>query len=181
MSPEEFDALFDRFHNSVFRLETFAEYRVGEDDEIAAWLRGDPKPERSVRTSPWLARIARSTTVDGKNWSRAHIVELPLTDYLCYEIDAYIESQAAGEQIRIAVRDGKTALDDLREDFWLFDAGQSDRYAIAMNYAADGSLNGFDFVTDPTTLDRYETEQQIVWNAATPLNQFLSASRARET
>lgn len=179
MTSDEFSALFDRFTESVFRLETFQEYRVGEEDEIRAWLRGEPKPERSVRTSEWLARIARTTIVDGKRWSRAHIVDLPLTNYMRYEVDAYVESQAAGEEIRIAVRQSYGALADLHHDFWLFDAGRPDRYGIAMDYAADGSLRGFDLVVDAPRLDRYEHERDLACRASEPLNGFLAGTRAQ--
>ncbi|HEX3816228.1 MAG TPA: hypothetical protein VHX59_25595 [Mycobacteriales bacterium] len=171
MTADEFDALFDRFAVSVFRLETFQQYRVGEDDEIAAWLQGEPKPERSVRTSPWLARIARTTIVDGKEWSRIHLVEEPLTDYLRYEFSAYVESQAAGEQIRIA--DRTSANLDFNEDFWLFDESRDDAYAIAMRYAEDGSMHGFELVTDPPTLARYTAMKGAAWGASVPLNDYL--------
>lgn len=181
MTPAEFSALFDRFTTSVFRLETFQEYRVGEEDEIRAWLRGEAKPERSVRTSEWLARIARTTIVDGKQWSRAHIVDLPLSDYMRYEIDAYLESQAAGEEIRIAVRQPHSVLDDMRQDFWLFDAGLPGRYAIAMDYAPDGSLRGYDLVEDAATLDLYEHEHELVWRAAVPLNSYLAEPRMQRS
>ena len=92
MNFDEFDAWFDRFERSTFRLETLQRYAVSEEDErLRAFREGAPRPERSVRTSPWLRRIA-VTTVAGKRWQRVHIVEHPLSEYLCYEIEGYVES-----------------------------------------------------------------------------------------
>jgi hypothetical protein len=39
------------------------------------------------------------TTVAGKRWPRVRIVEHPLSEYLCYEIEGYVES-ATGEEIQ---------------------------------------------------------------------------------
>jgi hypothetical protein len=79
--------------------------------------RAPPRPERSVRTSPWLRRIA-VTTVAGKRWQRVHIVEHLLSEYLCYEIEGYVES-ATGEEISIADRAAHPDLARLGPDFWL--------------------------------------------------------------
>ena len=52
-------ACFDLFERSAFRLETLPVYAVAaEDERLRAFRLGLPRPERSVRTSPWLARIA---------------------------------------------------------------------------------------------------------------------------
>jgi hypothetical protein len=101
VTPEEFDAAFDTFQTSAFRLETLQSYAVSAED---AWLRalreGLPRPERSIRTSAWLRRIAASTMA-GKSWSRVRLVRHPLSEYLQYEIFSYIESTAVGEETRI--------------------------------------------------------------------------------
>ena len=48
-----------------------------------------------MRTSPWLRRIAE-TTAAGKPWSRVHVVDEPLSEYVRFEMVTYRES-AAGE------------------------------------------------------------------------------------
>ena len=60
-------------------------------------------PERSPRTNPFLRRIAESTA-DGKRWSRVHVVDLPLSEYVRFELETYRESARAGEHIGIAER-----------------------------------------------------------------------------
>ena len=130
MNFEEFDVWFDRFEQSVFRLETLQRYSVpGEDKRLRAFREGTPRPERSVRNDPWLRRLAL-TTAAGKRWQRVHIVEPPLTEYLHYELVSYVESAATGEDIWIAERAVHPALAELNEDFWLFDAENERAYAV---------------------------------------------------
>jgi hypothetical protein len=170
---DEFDAYFDRFDADVFRFEGLQTYAVGEEDEVAAHLRGDPAPERSVRTSPWLARIA-VTTVAGKSWQRVHVVDHPLSDYLQYELARYVESQAAGEQIWIVDRTTDEALTELGEDFWLFDGDSPDAYVVLMHYDDAGRFVGFDHTTAPDVLDRCRRERDLVRRHAVELNIYLA-------
>ncbi|HEV7451295.1 MAG TPA: hypothetical protein VGO16_07885 [Pseudonocardiaceae bacterium] len=104
-----------------------------EQDEahIAAWAAGQARPDYSVRTSPWTARLA-TTTIAGKSWCRVRVVELPLSEYVRWEAAAYIQSAVLGEQIRVLVRTDQVA--SLTEDFWLFDAAEDQPYAITMLY-----------------------------------------------
>jgi hypothetical protein len=171
---DEFDSYFDRFTTDVFRLETLQAYAVSEEDErLRAFRTGAARPERSVRNSPWLARIA-VTTVAGKHWQRVHVVEHPLSEYLRYELVGYVESQAAGEQILIVNRAADDSLAELSEDFWLFDAESSSAYAVLMRYEDDGRFVGFEHTSDPTTLDRCRAERDLVLRHAVPLNAYLA-------
>ena len=169
LTAEQFEACFNDFHVEAFRLETLQRYLV--DDEIPrieAFRRGAARPERSVRTSPWLRRIA-TTTALGKSWKRIHVVDLPLSEYLRYELVGYVESQATGEQVRLLERpDGFVA-----GDFWLFDADSADAYAIALRYDPDGRYLGADLVSDPQRLDEYRRLREI-WHSGVALNEFLA-------
>ena len=180
MTPEQFDALFDRFHHTVVRLEALPVYDVvAEVERISAWRRGDPRPERSVRTSPWMARIADSTTTQGKQWQRVRVLSDPPTEYERYELDSYVESQAVGEQILIA--DRRTALDalggDLGPDVWLFDAGQPGAFAAVMLYDSTGQWLGAEHVTDQAELAVFAERIARVREVTQPLNVYLAGSR----
>ncbi|MFC9693486.1 DUF6879 family protein [Kribbella sp. NPDC056951] len=178
MNYEEFDAHFDRFTTEVFRLENLQRYSVsGEEEEFAAFRRGDPLPERSVRTSPWLARIA-VTTIGGKRWERVHVVDHPLSEYLRYELVGYVENQVAGEQIGIADRAADASLSALGEDFWLFDSESPDAYAVLMHYDEAGHFVGFDHTVDPAVLDRCRQERDIARQHAVGLNTYLAERKA---
>lgn len=175
MSGPDIGANYDRFTTSAFRLETLPEYRVpSEQDALADFLAGKPRAERSIRTEPWLARIALTTLTQFKDWSRVHIVDLPLSDYLRYEFASYVESQAAGEQIRIIDRARHPEFAELREDFWLFDADTDAPFAHVQHYTDDGTYQGGEQITDQDTLDRYVQLRGDLWAAAEPLNVFLA-------
>lgn len=175
MTPEEFFACFDRFRSDVFRLETLQAYDVGEEDEsYAAWRHGRPRPERSVRTSDWMARIA-VTTAEGKHWSRVHVVDEPLSDYLRYELVSYVESSAVGEEIRIASRADHPELVALDEDFWLFDADSASAFAVLMRYDRAGRWLGTDYTADPGVLEGCRAQRRLAWESSVPLNEYLAA------
>jgi Family of unknown function (DUF6879) len=175
VSPEEFSAHFDRFTSTVFRLETLQTYAdPGEADRVDAFLRGLPRPERSIRTSPWLARIAR-TTLAGRQWLRVRVVEEPLTGYTVYEMAGYVESQAAGEQIRVALRAASWPPRSLRRDFWLMDAGTPGAFALLMNYGPAGQFKGAELVADPQILEELEAERDVAVGWSVPLNEYLVA------
>ncbi|TDW17060.1 DUF6879 family protein [Kribbella kalugense] len=177
MNFEEFDAQFDRFTTEVFRLENLQGYAVSEEDaRLKAFRDGTPRPERSVRTEPWLARIAVST-VAGKRWERVHVVDHPLSEYLRYELVGYVESQAAGERILIAERTADESLTRLGEDFWLFDADSPTAYAVLMHYDEAGHFVGFDHTTEPAVLERCRNERELVRRHAVDLNAYLAEQK----
>lgn len=181
MNVDDFDAYFDRFTTDVFRLENLQHYAVSEEDaRLRAFRQGTPRPERSVRTEPWLARIA-VTTVAGKSWQRVHVVDHPLSEYLQYELVGYVESQAAGEQIAIADRASDGSLARLGEDFWLFDANSSDAYAILMHYDDVGRFVGFEHTVEPSVLEQCRSEREIALRHSVNLNTYLAAGKADRT
>lgn len=148
MTPDEFNAAFDSFQVSAFRLECLQTYAVSaEDARLRAFREGLPRPERSVRTSPWLQRIA-ATTMAGKSWMRVRLVRHPLTEYTRYELISFVESVAAGDETRIVDLNAHPELADLGPDFWLFDGSSPMEFAIVINYDADGAVIGHERTTD---------------------------------
>ena len=177
MNPDDFDAVFDTFHHAVFRLEALPAYDVGGADaeRMNAFLAGRALPERSVCTSPWLARMAVSTVVAGRRWERVRVVDDPLTEYQAYELRAYQESQAVGERVLILPR---TRAGNWGPDFWLFDTDTSNARAVLMDYAPDGRWLGVELVGDPKRVAVLADIRREAMEAATPLNEFLAAVRA---
>lgn len=117
MTPDEFNAAFDEFRVSAFRLECLQTYAVSEEDaRLRAFRKGLPRPERSIRTSPWLQRIA-ATTIGAKRWTRVRLVRHPLTEYTRYELIGFVESVAVGDEIRIVDLNAHPDLEDLGPDF----------------------------------------------------------------
>lgn len=175
MTPEDFDAAFDGFTTSVWRLEALQQYTVEEERErILAWREGLPRPERSVRTSPWLRRIAVSTAA-GKRWGRVHLVTHPLSEYVRYELGGYVESAATGEEISIADQAAHPGLASAGPDFWLFDEGTPGEFAIMMSYDGDGYWLGAKRTSNPDTLARCRKVKALALDHAVPLNAYLAS------
>jgi hypothetical protein len=165
---------FDTFRVSAFRLETLNRYVVPpEDDRIAAFRTGQPLPERSVRTSPWLRRLAR-TTAAGKHWSRVHVVDRPPSDYVRFELVTYQESAEAGEVIGIADRRAHPALDYLRRDFWLFDAETDHPSAALISYDHDGGYIGAAVTTEPAIVAACRATRDLARRHSVPLHVYLA-------
>src|SRR6266516_3161519 len=113
--------LFNTFRESAFRLETLQDYVLSEDEpRRRAFREGRVLPPRPGKTESM--RMVRDAVAAGKRVHRVHVVDLPLTDYIRYELAVYPENIGAGEDVRIACRAAHPALKDLDTDFWLFDA-----------------------------------------------------------
>jgi hypothetical protein len=176
VTPETFDSLFDAFTYTAYRWEGLPAYAVSvEDASLRAFVDGTPRPERSVRTSPWMARIAVSTA-NGKQWSRTRIVDQPLTEYQRYQLMSYVESQAVGEQIALVDR-ADLAVDG--PDFWLFDADTEHAHAVLLHYTPAGALDRFESVHDPAALTGLRGRMSAARGASHPLNEFLAHQTPR--
>jgi hypothetical protein len=170
----DFVACFDEFRVSAFRLETLREYAIPEEDErIAAFRERRPLPERSARTSPWLRRVA-DTTAAGKRWSRVHVVDEPLSEYVRFEMVTYRESAQAGEDIRITDRKADPALDALQTDFWLFDAETDQPFAAIMQYDRAGHYVGARVTSDGATVRTCKAARDLALSCSVPLAAYLA-------
>ena len=170
----DFAGCFDKFRVSAFRLETLRQYAVpAEDERIAAFRERRPLPERSVRTSPWLRRVAE-TTAEGKHWSRVHVVDEPLSEYVRFEMVTYRESAQAGEDIRITDRRADPALDALQTDFWLFDAETDHPFAALMHYDLDGHYVDAQVTSDGTAISACKAARDLALRHSLPLAAYLA-------
>ncbi|MEX5635909.1 DUF6879 family protein [Parafrankia sp. FMc2] len=171
---DEFDAVFDRFTSTAFRLETLDRYGSEEEDaELALYLAGQPLPEYSPRTDPWLKRVA-ATTVAGKRWQRVHVVSRPLSDYLRLELLGYEGNVAAGEDVRIADREADPAVGGLRRDFWIFDAETPRPFVMLLRYDAEGRLLSFDTTADHQVVEQCRGERDLALAWSVPLAEYAA-------
>lgn len=177
LTPAEFDDAFQRWADSatstsVFRWEARQDYYVdAEDPSLRSWREGTPRPERSVRTSRWLARIA-ATTIAGKTWTRVRRIAEPHSEYTAWELVSFSEAQAAGDRVLLT----RQTVD--LPDFWLFDgAADSDRYAIVMHYDNAGAPVRFEYCDDQRQLARLGDIANQLQAEAEPLNVYLAPRR----
>jgi hypothetical protein len=166
---------FDQFRESAFRMETLPWY-MDDAERFAAFREGRPLPERSVRTSPWLRRIAE-TAAAGKRWSRVYLVDnqKPLPEHTRFKLVAYAESATAGENIWITDRSADPALGRLRTDFWLFDAESDHRFAAIMEYGPGGRYLSAQITTEVRACI---AARDLAFRHSVPLNAYLKTAAA---
>ena len=167
---------FGLFGHTAHRVETLSAYDVpAEAEALEAFRLGLPLAERSVRTSPWLARI-QETTAAGKSWRRTRIAGRPLTGYERFQLSyGYPGSASAGERIVIADRSAHPELAVIDRDFWLFDEDTGDPFAAVMAYGQDGVYLGSEVTDDPDVIARCMEHKQLAERCAVPLHAYLAA------
>jgi hypothetical protein len=163
--------------STAFRLECLQHY-AGDEEELDEFRRGLPLRERSVRTSPYLRGLAEAT-IAGQQWSRIHVVEQPLSDYVRFELASYVGSAAAGEQVMIADRSASRDLDELRQDFWLLDEQLPGAVALMMHYTISGAFLGANATSDPDTLAWCRQARFLAASHAVPLNAYIVRENLR--
>ncbi|MFY1597353.1 DUF6879 family protein [Micromonospora sp. WMMD737] len=135
MQMDELQRMLRKVERSVFRLETLRTYTApGEVDLLRDFRAGRPLPPRTTDADPWLRMVADSVGA-GRRWSRVHVLDRPLSDYLRFELLGYHGNVAAGEDVRIADRAvAPEELGALTHDFWLLD----DALAVKIHYDGRG-------------------------------------------
>lgn len=163
MTEANLGELFASAARDVYRLETLQAYNVpGEEARLAAWRAGVPWPEGET---PWQQRI-RTLTGRGVRMRRVHLVELPVSEYLRWEITGYQRNAKLGEEIAI-LQAGQLPVDGpAATDYWLID----DRTVVLMHYDSEGRLTGRELYDgDPTP---YATARDEAWSRAQPLDSW---------
>ncbi|MGH3696325.1 MAG: DUF6879 family protein [Pseudonocardiaceae bacterium] len=121
-------ALVEKVTEEAFRLESRQRYNVPyEEPLIQAFEEGKAQPESDSMDRHYA--VTSALLAAGKRRYRVHVIELPLTRYLRYELDGYRENIEAGEEILIADRGQHPDLIDLTEDFLLLD-GDTDHASV---------------------------------------------------
>lgn len=167
----DFAHLYDEFTHTADRIEIAQEFAMPADDpSLAAFRSGAPRPERSLRTSSWLSRLAAGV-LGGKQWRRVRAVEWPLSEYLRWELLAYAESQACGEEIRLIDRG---ELDYDGPEPWMFDLATDHGAVGTLHYTPDGAVRSRGLATDPAYLAEMRALWDRAWTQATPLNEWLA-------
>jgi hypothetical protein len=92
---------------------------------------------------PWLVRV-RHFRHTGRWIGRVHVINRPLTDYLCYEFAVYRRTVEAGEDVRILDLTDQPNPGLPAQDFWLFD----DTAVVRMDYSPDGTQLGRELLED---------------------------------
>jgi len=172
----DFSSLFQSFQQEAFRLETLDQYLVPqEEQELSRFFSGEPLPER--KNKQWCELI-RKNIDRGARMRRVHVLNLPLSPYLKFEIEwGYVFSLAAGEEILIVDRKNLPPQlpDEAAHDFWLFD----DRVLVWMRYDEEGRIVALEQDEDPVVISRCRSVKQTLLPIAVPLRDFLRNERVK--
>jgi hypothetical protein len=169
LADPEFGRLFTDVRRSWFRLEALQRYDVPyERGEFAAFLRGEPL---DTTPGPWQAML-REHVAAGRQLVRVHVIEEPLSDYIRYELAAYVPNSEAGEDVRvIPVRRGDWPPDVPRHDYWLFD----DERLWLMDYDTAGAFEAVRLVEDPAAVDQHRHWRNAALAHSIPLADYAAA------
>jgi hypothetical protein len=166
---EEWSSMFRSFARTAFRLETLQAYaEPSEAEAFALFLKGDPPPP--LWMSEWCSMV-KSHIAAGRTMRRVHVVNLPLGDYLDFEIRwGYLHTSEAGEDIRLIHRATLTPeLERItREDFWLFDSST----VMINDYTPAGTLYQARITQVPELVLRYAEIERRVWEMSVPFKKF---------
>jgi hypothetical protein len=169
--------LFETFRASAFRLEALQNYVLGEDEpRRRAFREGRPLPPRPGKVESM--RMVRDAVAAGKRVQRVHVVDVPLSDYIRYELSVYPENIAAGEDVRITCRSSNTGLNDLDTDFWLFDAETDQSAVVWFRYTPEGQIISRDYSNDPSDVRRAREQRDLAIAHSLSLDEFMALPAA---
>ncbi len=128
---------FENFKKYAFRLELLQEYNVdGEKESIKEFLKTGKVSEDKDWTNLIKSAISRGAFME-----RVHVIILPISKYLKYEIEAYKANIEAGEKVSFMLKEEFDKINTkINHDFWLFD----DKIVLKMNYDLSGKFKGFE-------------------------------------
>lgn len=169
MQREALDQAWQTYRRSAFRMEARQTYAVPQETEAwQAFIEGRLMPPRTPENNPWLHRVA-SHTAEGRRIYRVHIVDLPLSPYVQFEMHGYRDNAAAGELIYIANRSDHLVLADYGDDWWLFD----DTRLVLMHYNDAGEFLAAEDAPQGTDIGEYRRRRDLALQHALPLNDYL--------
>lgn len=141
---DELLRLYDSTRERSVRWEGLQTYLVPwEDEEFAAWRRGEPLPP-DEKAEERLANL-RKLTESGRREVRVRGVRRPVSEYTRFEFETgYAPRAAAGQETFVVDLDEHPEFDGI-EDFVVFDQDAVMWY----RYDADCHLFGYDYSDDP--------------------------------
>lgn len=171
-SHHDFEKIFDSFKSSAFRLEALDLYHdTAEASDFVRYLAGEFFPES--KNSEWCRWVQEQRTL-GKRVQRVHVVSMPLTPYIKFEIDwRYIFNESAGEQIYLLDRSHLLNTRFPLADFWLFD----NEVLFQMAYDSEGKFVDAQQDTDKSSILVHQELVRTLLSSSIPLRKFLSDLR----
>lgn len=166
--------LYRTCRTSAYRLEVLQHYVVpGDEDRQRAFHAGEPLPPPSQSKVHDLQLISELNRA-GRQIGRVHVVSRPLADYVRYELAAYVENEAAGEDVRIAESTPQAPLAKLTTDFAIFDVETDDPHLILFDYSPDGRILGYRHSQDSKAIEDHWRQYRLALDHSVPLIEFTA-------
>ena len=160
---------FKNFKRYAFRLELLQKYDVSEEkEEFEEFMKTGEidKKAQSLAMEEWY-EIIRQAKQRGAQMKRVHVVVLPLSDYLRFEIAAYEFNVKEGEEVfLLSQADFNKIETSINSDFWLFD----DTTVLKMKYGSGGEYLGFDVISE--NVGAFVEFKEILLSMAKSLHEF---------
>lgn len=166
---EEWNAQFQSFKQSAYRLETLQAYAEPYESSPFNQYRRGALPDPSFMAE-WC-KMVKAHIDAGRSMRRVHIVDLPLSEYMRFEIECcYKDTGLAGEDIRLLNRAKLSAelLKATQEDFWFFD----DTTVMVNDYDQTGALYQARITADPKAVAYYSSVDRKTWDLSVPFREF---------
>lgn len=171
-------ALLDLYRactTSAWRVEARQHYDADIDHaRFKEFAAGRPLPPPGTAKLADLALI-RQLHDTGRTAGRVHVVSRPLSPYLRYELAAYAENAAAGEDVRIADLSACPELSAIAEDFTLFDHEQPHASYVLFGYGDDDRVHGYTHTARDVAHRTWQL--RVALGCAVPLGEFTRAER----
>jgi hypothetical protein len=169
---DEFNSMFKNFNLSAYRLETLQAYAEQSESSPFNLYRRGVKPDPSFMAD-WC-QMVRDHISAGRSMRRVHVVDLPLSQYMRFEIECcYCDTGKAGEEIRLLDRAklpaglSRVAL----EDFWFFDGCT----VMINDYDQNGTIVQARISSVPKVVEQYAAIDQQIWDLSVPFREFYLA------
>jgi hypothetical protein len=158
---------------SIFRLEALPAYSVQEDLALfEKWKRGRFELDGALRE--WLQKLKRAKD-SRMSIQRVRVVQLPISDYIRYEMDFWKHSIRSGEEITFIESEKYkeltkgSGLEPM--DFWMFD----DRILVLFHYDRKGGFAREELVSDDDIVRKYKEFKKVLLKIAIPMEEFIKA------
>lgn len=173
---EYYGKLWGSIEHEFFKLETFQTYDISLSPGWEEFERGEIDQTRKLLRELLMGdssyRIIKEKNV---KFYRLHIVELPLSKYLRYEIESYNISIELGEEIYFISKEEvfKLKMSVLAQDMLLFD----EKVLILQRHNQKGEYQDSELLENKSEVQPYVLLKKKLLLAALPMNEFLQSHK----
>jgi hypothetical protein len=161
-----FDELWDNTQKSLFKLEVLPDYSE-DHNKLFDLFRANKISELH---NEWLLLFGKEKF--SFKWRRVHIVDLPLTEYLRFEIECYKVWSELGVEVYFQTFENikHVCYKPIFEDFLIFDEKQ-----VIVNEFNNYDYVGSKITSNPRIVSEYLRFQKCLEKNIVPMAKFLSA------